>query len=203
MSPSLGRHSYLLLGWFIGNNPSVHRIVRLPSLLLWYQGLLSYCMHAYSLTCFTPAAPLPPSLLSPKSFRKVRRLLASFAPQENTEKRAQTVKMTKQCLGWGFIHTFHENDFGLTLMAKMIFTTLNCREKGFDLRQMIMSLQKLLHISNCVFFRPKFSFFNSLLLLDLTTSIRERPLMTSDIRVGRGWSKIAPQIGRYRVGQGR
>ena len=123
MSPSLGRHSYLLLGWFTGNNPSVHRIVRLPSLLLWYQGLLSYCMHAYSLTCFTPAAPLPPSLLSPKSFRKVRRLLASFAPQENTEKRAQTVKMTKQFLGWCFTHTCHENDFGLTLMANIIFTT--------------------------------------------------------------------------------
>ena len=32
--------------------------------------------------------------------------------------------------------------------------------------------------------------------------IRERPLMTSDFRVGRG-SKIAPKIGRYRVGQGR
>ena len=31
---------------------------------------------------------------------------------------------------------------------------------------------------------------------------REHPLMTSDIRVGRG-SKIAPKIGRYRVGQGR
>ena len=30
----------------------------------------------------------------------------------------------------------------------------------------------------------------------------KRPLMTSDIRVGRG-SKIAPKIGRYRVGQGR
>ena len=30
----------------------------------------------------------------------------------------------------------------------------------------------------------------------------ERPLMTSNIRVGRG-SKIAPKIGRYRVGQGR
>ena len=33
-------------------------------------------------------------------------------------------------------------------------------------------------------------------------STRERPLMTSDIRVGRG-SKIAAKIGRYRVGQGR
>ena len=32
--------------------------------------------------------------------------------------------------------------------------------------------------------------------------VEERPEMTSDIRVGRG-SKIAPQIGRYRVGQGR
>ena len=32
--------------------------------------------------------------------------------------------------------------------------------------------------------------------------IRERPLMTSDIRVGRG-SKIAPKMGRYRVGKGR
>ena len=32
--------------------------------------------------------------------------------------------------------------------------------------------------------------------------LRERPLMTSDIRVGRG-SKIAQKIGRYRVGQGR
>ena len=27
--------------------------------------------------------------------------------------------------------------------------------------------------------------------------------MTSDIRVGRGGSKIAPKIGRYRLGQGR
>ena len=33
-------------------------------------------------------------------------------------------------------------------------------------------------------------------------TVRERPLMTSDIRVGRG-SKIAPKMGRYRVGQGR
>ena len=33
-------------------------------------------------------------------------------------------------------------------------------------------------------------------------SVRERPLMTSDIRVGRG-SKIAHKIGRYRVGQGK
>ena len=32
--------------------------------------------------------------------------------------------------------------------------------------------------------------------------VRERPLMTSNIRVGRG-SKIAPEIERYRVGQGR
>ena len=136
---------------------------------------LTFLLHACILTYMLYSGRPSPSLLSPKSFRKVRRLLASFAPQENTEKRAQTVKMTKQCLGWGFIHTFHENDYGLTLMAKMIFTTLNCREKGFDLRQMIMSLQKLLHISNCVFFRPKFSFFNSLLLLDL--------LMTSHIRV--------------------
>ena len=34
------------------------------------------------------------------------------------------------------------------------------------------------------------------------TILRERPLMTSDIRVGRG-SKIAPKKGRYRAGQGR
>ena len=33
-------------------------------------------------------------------------------------------------------------------------------------------------------------------------ALGERPLMTADIRVGRG-SKIAPKIGRYRVGQGR
>ena len=33
-------------------------------------------------------------------------------------------------------------------------------------------------------------------------SIRERQLMTSDIRVGRG-PKIVPNMGRYRVGQGR
>ena len=32
--------------------------------------------------------------------------------------------------------------------------------------------------------------------------LRERPLMTSDIRVGRG-SKIAPKMGRYREGQGK
>ena len=32
--------------------------------------------------------------------------------------------------------------------------------------------------------------------------LRERPLMTSNIRVGRG-STIAPKVGRYRVGQGR
>ena len=31
---------------------------------------------------------------------------------------------------------------------------------------------------------------------------REPPLLTSDIRVGRG-SKIAPKIERYRVGDGR
>ena len=38
-----------------------------------------------------------------------------------------------------------------------------------------------------------------------TNNIWERPLMTSDIRVtGQvGGSKIAPKIGRYRVGQGR
>ena len=31
---------------------------------------------------------------------------------------------------------------------------------------------------------------------------RKHPLMTSDVKVGRG-SKIVPKIGRYRVGQGR
>ena len=35
-----------------------------------------------------------------------------------------------------------------------------------------------------------------------TDNIWERLVMTSDIRVGRG-SKIAPKVGRYRVGQGR
>ena len=39
--------------------------------------------------------------------------------------------------------------------------------------------------------------------IDITElSSRERSLMTSHIRVGRG-SKIAPKKGRYRVGQGR
>ena len=33
-----------------------------------------------------------------------------------------------------------------------------------------------------------------------TFNVRERPLTTSHIRVGRG-SKIAPKKGRYRVGQ--
>ena len=33
------------------------------------------------------------------------------------------------------------------------------------------------------------------------STVGERPLMTSDIRVGREYN-IAPKIGRYRVGQG-
>ena len=96
-----------------------------------YASLAYFCgTKAYLLTALTYmlySGRPSPSLLSPKSFRKVRRLLASFVPQENTEKRAQTVKMTKQCLGWCFTHTCHENDFGLTLMANM-----NHREKGLD-----------------------------------------------------------------------
>ena len=41
-----------------------------------------------------------------------------------------------------------------------------------------------------------------LLFRDLQKSLRERPLLMSNIRVGRG-SKIAPKMGCYRGGQGR
>ena len=41
-------------------------------------------------------------------------------------------------------------------------------------------------------------------LLRIVFHIWEVPLMTSNIKVGRGvQDKIAPKIGRYRVGQGR
>ena len=46
--------------------------------------------------------------------------------------------------------------------------------------------------------RQKFQFIK----LDFSNSIWERPLMTSDIRVGRGVQND-PKIGRFRVEKGR
>ena len=123
MTFSFGKHSCLLLGWFTGHNPSVHRIVRFPSLLLWYQGF-TFLLHACILTYMLYSGRPSPSLLSPKSFRKVRRLLASFAPQENTEKRAQTVKMTKQ-----YLRLFYTSIYKRTFTREVAFWVLwNTRE---------------------------------------------------------------------------
>ena len=48
----------------------------------------------------------------------------------------------------------------------------------------------------------EFSSSTGVLLRADLTGHGERPLMMSNIRVGRG-SKIAPKMGHYRVGQGR
>ena len=58
------------------------------------------------------------------------------------------------------------------------------------------------HPTSSVHTRPTQYYISYILSkIDCYFSLGESPLMTSDIRVGRG-SKIAPKMGRYRLGQG-
>ena len=115
--------------------------------------LLTACMHTHLHALLRPPLSLPPFT---KVFSESSTSSRVFRPTRKHRKRAQTVKMTKQYLGWCFTHTCHENEFGLTLTAKMIYKHINCREKGFDLRQMIISFQR--HFQLCIFQTPIFIF---------------------------------------------